>query len=179
MEMGEPESRDAGADALMGLVYDELRQLAGSFLRRQAPGHTLQPTALVHEAYIRLAKRTSLDCESRAHFFNIAAQAMRQILVDHARRRRAAKRGGSGVKVTLDEGVARTETPDVDLLSLMEALEGLSKLNQRHSDIVTLRFFGGLTVEEVAQQLGVTTRTVELDWRMARSWLVSELKKEK
>jgi len=159
----------------MPLVYDELRALAGSYFRKLPADHTLQPTALVNEAYIRLARRDDFRCESRTHFFNIAAHAMRQILVDHARARGAVKRGASQQRVTLSEGAEPSARADVVLTDLADALEALSRLNSRHADVVVLRFLGGLTVAEVAEELGVSKRTVEDDWRLARAWLIHTL----
>lgn len=157
-------------ERLMPLVYDELRSLASSFLRHERAGHTLQATALVHEAYCRLTRHTRATVRDRAHFFSIAAQAMRRILVDHARRHQAEKRIDPGDKVPLDEQTP-AEAPDVDVLALHEALNDLGEINQRQAKVVELRYFGGLTNDEAAIALGVSRATVERDWHVARIWL--------
>jgi RNA polymerase sigma factor (TIGR02999 family) len=162
-------------EKLTPLVYDELRALAQNFFRRQRPDHTLQPTALVHEAYLRLVDQSQANWADRTHFFATAAKIMRQLLADYARRHLAAKRGGGWRKITLDEAVTPTSTPHVDLIALDEALTKLTDLHERQGQVVELRFLGGLTVEETAQVLGRSPRTVELDWRMARAWLAREL----
>ncbi|MDH4256991.1 MAG: ECF-type sigma factor, partial [Gammaproteobacteria bacterium] len=155
---------------LLPLVYDELRAMAANFFARQIPGHTLQPTALVHEAYFRLARKADVEWESRAHFMAVAACAMRQILINHARDKRAAKRGGGNYRVTLDEAV----TPavgggDFDILAIDLALQKLSNMSERQAKIVELRFFSGLSIAETAHVLGVGTTTVEDDWRLAKA----------
>lgn len=159
---------------LFELVYGELRALAGSMFRGQHSDHTLQPTALVHEVWMKMVDRTSLQARDRAHFMAIAATAMRQILIDHARAKRADKRGGGVGRVTIDEAM-EPAAPDhgqpLDVLLLDEALTRLAALDGRQARIVELRMFGGLSVEETAEALSVSTRTVELDWRMARAWL--------
>jgi RNA polymerase sigma factor (TIGR02999 family) len=165
----------AAAEKLLPLVYDQLRAVADSFFRRQPSDHTLQPTALVHEAYLRLVNRKDEKWGSRAHFFAVASKAMRQILINHAERRAAAKRGGDRQKLTLNEDLTPAPQGDVDLLALDEALTELSALSERMGRVVELRFFGGLTVEEVAHVLNVSKRTVEGDWQMARTWLSREL----
>lgn len=163
------------ADRLLELIYGELRQLAGAQLVRERAGHTLQPTALVHEAWLRLIDQQRVAWQGRGHFLGIAAQAMRRILVDHARGKRRAKRGGAWRRVQLEEG-ALTEAGDgLDLLALEDALERLAQLSERQARVVELRFFGGLSSEESAELLGVTRRTVERDWRFARAWLYEEL----
>jgi len=164
---GDPEA----ADRLMPLVYDELRQLARSYLERERAGHTLQATGLVHEAYLRLVDQTSVTWQNRAHFFRVAAQVMRRILVDHARRFRASKRGGEWEKVEFDEALALAPSRSVDLIALDDALQDLAQLKPEHSQIVELRFFGGLTFEEVGEVLDISSRTAEREWRMARAWL--------
>ncbi len=170
------ESGDGAAAAkLLPLVYDQLRVVADSLFRRQPADHTLQPTALVHEAYMRLVNQKDEKWSSRAHFFAVASKAMRQILINHAERRAAAKRGGDRQKLTLSEGLTPAPERDVDVLMLDEALTRLSALSERMGRVVELRFFGGLTVEEVAHVLGVSKRTVEGDWEMARAWLAREL----
>jgi RNA polymerase sigma factor (TIGR02999 family) len=155
-------------------VYRELRGLAAAYLRRERPGHTLQPTALVHEAYLKLVDQTRLEPQNRAHFFAIAANLMRQILVNHARQRGAQKRGG-GNKVVLEDDAAAVAPREVDLLALDEALDALSRLDARQSRIVELRFFAGLTEEEIAKVLGVSEITVKRDWRLARAALYQHL----
>ena len=163
------------ADDLFRRVYQELRRLAGSYMRHERPDHTLQPTALVHEAYMRLIDQRNLPGESRAHFFGVAASVMRRILIDHARAHRANKRGGRDVKVPLDDSAALAlEHPD-SLLEIDQALERLATLDPRQARVVELRFFGGLSVEEIAGILGVGTRTVDRDWRIARGWLRRQL----
>jgi len=155
---------------LMPLVYDELRRLADHYLRGERPDHTLQPTALVHEAYLRLTDQTGMTWQNRAHFFAVAAQSMRQVLVDHARSHRAAKRG-SGQKLALDEAAGISQPQEVDLLALDEALSRLAVLDPQQSRIVELRYFGGLTVEETAEVMGLSPRTVKRAWQMAKAWL--------
>ena len=162
-------------EELMPLVYDELRRLARYYLSRERSDHTLQSTALVHEAYLRLAGENAPQWQNRAHFFGIAAHIMRQILVEHARARGATKRGGERRRITLDEGVAAAKARDVDLLALDEALERLAAINARHAHIVELRFFAGLSNEETAAALGVSAATVKRAWAVARSWLFREL----
>jgi RNA polymerase sigma factor (TIGR02999 family) len=162
-------------DALFPLVYDELRRLARARMRAEGAAHTLQPTALVHEAWFRLAAQHGAGWRDRAHFFAMAAEMMRRILVNHARDRRAAKRGGGATRVELDEAVSFFETRDVDLEALDEALQRLAALDPRASRVVELRFFAGLGIEEVAEALGVSPATVKRDWTTARAWLHREL----
>lgn len=159
---------------LLPLVYHELRRVAAGYLRRERAGHTLQPTALVHEAYVKLVNQKESDWKSRAHFLAVAAEAMQRILIDHARKHRAAKRG-SGRQITLDVDSDVALKTDVDLLALEEALKKLGQLNERQSRVVELRFFGGMNVDEVAHVLDVSPRTVKGDWRFARAWLQREL----
>ncbi|MEW6250207.1 MAG: ECF-type sigma factor [Planctomycetota bacterium] len=167
---------DAGAAArLMPLVYDRLRHLAAHYMRREAVDPALRPTDLVHEAYLRLVDQTRAEWKHQTHFFAVAAGVMRRVLVDHARGRDAQKRGRGWQRVTLDEAVAVTSAPDVDLLVLNEALARLAELDSRAAQIIELRFFGGLGNAEVAEFLRVSLRTVEDDWRMARAWLRREL----
>jgi RNA polymerase sigma-70 factor, ECF subfamily len=166
--------RDA-VDRLLPAVYGELRARAASYLRRERAGHTLQPTALVHEAYMRLVNYEKTDWQCRAHFFATASEAMRRILVDHARTRRRGKRGGGALQVTLDESNGPLEVQDFDVLALNEALERLAELDARQAKIVELRFFGGLTNEEIAEVMGVSERTVRSDWAHARVWLARTL----
>ena len=159
-------------DRLVPLVYDELHRIAASYLSHERAEHTLQPTALVNEAYIRLVQAEDLGFENRSHFLGIAARLMRQILVDYARKHGARKRGGRRERVTLTEGVAVEEgEPDVDLLALDEALARLAEKNERLARLVELRYFGGLSVEETAEVLGSSPRTVKRDWAAARVWL--------
>jgi RNA polymerase sigma-70 factor, ECF subfamily len=165
----------AALDELMPLVYDELRRLAVKYLRRERPGHTLQPTALVNEAYLLLADQRYARWQNRAQFIGVAAQLMRRILVDHARAHLAAKRGGQNFTVSLSEADRFGDKPDVDLLAIHEALERLSAIDPQQSRIVELKFFGGLTIEETEEVLGVSHSTVERDWKMARAWLRREL----
>jgi RNA polymerase sigma-70 factor, ECF subfamily len=165
----------AQADELLALVYDDLRALAARQLRRERPGHTLQPTALVHEAYLRLADGASIEWEGRAHFYRVAGRAMRQVLVDGARRRQAAKRGGDWRRVTLDPELVGDGSPEHDVLALHEALERLGRLDEPLERLIELRFFTGLTVEEAADVLGVSRRKAAKDWAAARLWLRREL----
>lgn len=163
------------AETLLPIVYDELHDLAEGYLRRERKDHTLQPTALVHEAFLRLVDQSRVDWRGRTHFFGVAAQAMKRILIDHARRRRRAKRGGDWRRVALDDAVVPPELVDVDLVALHDALETLAELDPRQARVVELRFLGGLTVNEVAEVLGVSKRTVEGDWTHAKAWLRAEL----
>ena len=161
----------------MPLVYDELRRLAASYLRRERPGQTLQATALVNEAYIRLIGEKAQNWQNRTHFLAIAALSMRQILVQRARARNAAKRGGDPQRITLDEQLlpASAQGGELDLLALDEALDKLARLDERQAKIVELRYFGGLSVEEAAEALGISPATVKRDWTLARAWLKKEL----
>ena len=162
-------------DELMPIVYEELRRQAARHLRHERAGHTLQTTALVHEAYLRLVDQRDVRWQNRAHFYAIAAQLMRRILVDHARRGSAAKRGGSALKLPLDEAFASTGEREVDLVAIDEALLKLAELDPQQSRVVELRFFGGLNVEETAEVLGVSPRTVKRDWSVAKAWLHREI----
>jgi len=159
----------------MPLVYAELRRLASGYLRRENPAHTLQTTALVHEAYLRLVDQTRTDWKDRAHFMGVAAQLMRRVLVDHARTRLAAKRGGGALRVGLDENVAGGGERLADLLALDGALVRLAAMDPEQSRIVEMRYFSGLSIEETAEAMGVSPRTVKREWRSARAWLYSEL----
>ena len=166
----------AALEKLMPLVYDELRRLASNYLRRERATHTLQPTALVNEAYLKLVDQRNAKWQNRAHFFGISAQLMRRILVDHARQHQAAKRGGSNqqrLSITSAEQVAKQ--PEVDLLALNEALEELTQMDPQQAQIVELKFFGGLSIDETAEVLGISHATVERDWKMARAWLRRQL----
>lgn len=165
----------AALDNLMPLVYEELRTLAQHYLRRERPDHTLQSTALVHEAYVRLVGQNSPPWQSRAHFFGIAARLMRQILVEHARAHQAAKRGGHAFKLTLDDAIALPQPADVDLVALDDALQRLSTLDTRQSRIVELRFFAGLSIEDAAEVLDISRATVAREWTIARAWLYREI----
>jgi RNA polymerase sigma factor (TIGR02999 family) len=167
-------SREALGE-LMPHVVDELRRMAARALRGEAGSHTLQPTALVNELYLRLAGRRSVDWKNRAHFLGFAAQAMRRVLVDHVRAKYSAKRGDGAVRVTLLPGHAASAPPDVDLIALDRALDRLTALDRRQAQIVELRFFGGLSVRETAEVLGVGEATVVRDWASARAWLFREL----
>jgi RNA polymerase sigma factor (TIGR02999 family) len=162
-------------DQLTPILYAELRRIAGRYLRHERPGQTLQATALVNEAYLRLLKDANLLFENRSHFLAIAAQSMRQILIERARARGASKRGGSRARVTLADGVAVDAPQSLDVLALEEALQRLSALDGQQARIVELRFFGGLTVEETAAALGISPATVKRDWSVARAWLYREL----
>jgi len=169
------EGDGAAAGELFPVVYDQLHTLAGRMLRHERPDHTLQATALIHEAWLRLGDQTRLDARDRAHFVAIAARSMRQILVDHARRKRAGKRGGDWDRVDLDAALAFHEGRGLDVLALHEALDRLSRVDERKGRIVEMRFFGGLTIEEVGTALGLAPKTVEGDWYLARAWLRREL----
>jgi RNA polymerase sigma factor (TIGR02999 family) len=165
-------------EKLTPLVYRELRRLAESYLRRERPGHTLQPTALAHEAYIKLIDQQSVSWRNRAHFFGIAAQTMRRILVDHARARLAEKRGGGGAKFSLDEAIDASDHRADQLVALDEALETLTTIDPQKGRVVELKYFGGMTLEETAEVLGVSRATVIREWRMAKAWLYGELNKD-
>jgi RNA polymerase sigma factor (TIGR02999 family) len=162
-------------DQMLPLVYDELHRLASSYLARERPDHTLQPTALVHEAFLRLINQREVDWRNRAQFLGVAAGLMRRILVNHARDRAAAKRGGERERVSLSLVEVPSGGPDVDLIALEDALERLAALDERKAKVVELRFFGGLSVEEVAEVLGVSRATVEREWSFARAWLFDAL----
>ena len=161
---------------LITLVYDELRRLASFYLRNERPGHTLQTTALVHEAYLRLAGQRHARWENRSQFFAIAAQQMRRILVDYARSRRSSKRGGAAVKVSLDKAVAVSRERSADVLAVDESLTKLFALDPEQARITELRFFGGLTVEETAEVIGISPATVKREWTMAKAWLIREVR---
>ncbi len=165
-------------DRVLPLIYGELRALAGSYFKRQRADHTLQPTALVHEAFLRLLGKTNPGWSSRKHFFDVAAMAMRQLLTDYARRHNAAKRGGDWARVTLGDVAGGSSLVDLDLFALDQALTKLKTLDERQSRIVELRFLAGLTVEETADVLDISPRTVKLDWHMAKSWLRQQLSDE-
>jgi RNA polymerase sigma factor (TIGR02999 family) len=174
LRAGEP----SAADRLVPELYEELRSLAASFLRRERPGHTLQPTALVHEAYLRLLAQEGIRWQDRAHFLGWAARVMRQVLVSHARTRGALKRGGGQLKVPMDEVLVSFEKRALDLQALHDALGALAALDEQKSRIVELRFFGGLSVEDVAEVLSISKSSVERQWRLARAWLRQRIEKE-
>lgn len=166
---------DRPVDDLLPIVYDELKRLAAAYLRRERPGQTLQPTALVHEAYLRLLRDRPDRWQNRAHFCAIAAHSMRQILIERARARHARKRGGAQVRVTLDEAVVGNAEPPVDLVALDEALGRLEQMDPSQARLVELRFFGGLTIEETARAMSLSPATVKRHWTIARAWLAREL----
>lgn len=168
----------AALDELTPIVYDELRRLARSYMRRQNPGHTLQTTALVNEAYLRLIDSSRINWQNRTHFFAMAARLMRRILVDFARARNSLKRGGDLQKVSLEDALAVPLEQETNLIALDEALKNLADLNPRQSQIVELRYFGGLGEEEIAAALEISVRTVRRDWSVARAWLYRELSRQ-
>jgi RNA polymerase sigma-70 factor (ECF subfamily) len=165
----------SGTDRLMEIVYDDMRGLADKFFTEETRGNTLQPTALVHEAFIKLVDRRDVDWRGKSHFFAAGATVMRRLLVDYARRRKATKRGGGRPRITLDEAVAVSTQRDEDVLAVDESLEKLKTIDKQQARIVELRFFGGLTNEEVAESLGVSRQTVQRHWAVARIWLRREL----
>ena len=173
--MIEGPDRRSELDGLLPVVYQELKRLAVIHLSREDPNHTLQPTALVHEAYLRLVDQTHVDWRNRAHFFGVAAEMMRRILVNHALARRAAKRGGDDTRISLDDAVSFFESRDVDLVALDEALAALTQLDARQGRIVELRFFAGLSIEETAEVLAVSPATVKREWGSAKAWLHREI----
>jgi RNA polymerase sigma factor (TIGR02999 family) len=167
-------------ERLMPLVYDELRRIAAKYMRGQRAGHTLQTTALVNEAYLRLIDSSRVNWQNRTHFFAISAQLMRRVLVDFARAKNSLKRGGERIQITLDERIkAVSDERETDLVALDEALQALAELNERQAQIVELRYFGGLTEEEIAETLNVSTRTVRRDWSIARAWLFRKMNAER
>jgi len=167
--------RPSAAERLLPMVYDEMRALAERFFRTERSDHTLQPTALVHEAYLRLVNERSTHWNGKAHFMAIAAQAMRRILINHAEAHRTAKRGGGWNRISLSEASDAQPGTDVDLLDLDDALSQLERLDARQCRVVELRFFSGMTVEQAAEILGISARQIELDWRMAKGWLLNHL----
>jgi RNA polymerase sigma-70 factor, ECF subfamily len=171
--------RAEAIEALLPLVYAELRRVAAAYMRRERPGQTIQATALVHEAYLRLMRERNVDWQNRSHFCAIAANSMRQILVERARARRAAKRGGEWARVSLHEGLVGGKEPEVDIEALDEALERLARRDPDQARLVELRYFGGLTIEETAAVLGVSPATVKRSWMVARAWLKKELAPER
>jgi RNA polymerase sigma factor (TIGR02999 family) len=168
-------SDDSAMRALMPRVYEELRKLARTHLQDYNPGHTLQPTALVNEAYVRLANTPADRIQGRIHFFRLASKVMRQVLIDHARSRNAIKRGGNNHRITLDGGMLADQTPGVDLLALEDALLKLEAMNSKMAQLVELRYFGGLTEQETAETLNISRTQASRIWRAARAWLASEL----
>ncbi len=168
--------RDGRApEQLLPLVYEELRKLAQGYLQNERKGHTLQATALVHEAYIRLVDWENVTWQNRAHFFAVAAQLMRRILVDHARERKAEKRGGGQQRLALDEAVSYPTRREIDLIALDDALTALAKLDKTQAEIVELRFFGGLTINETAHTLNTSPATIKREWTVAKAWLYREI----
>ncbi len=165
----------AAKERLFPLVYDELRRQARGFLSKERADHTLQPTALVHEAYLKLVDQTRVSWQNRAHFFGIASQLMRRIVIDHALAHASGKRGGAAIRLSLDDVQIPSEERAADLIALDEALKSLAEFDERKSQIVEMRFFGGLTDEEIAEALQISTRTVLRDWKTARLWLYREL----
>jgi len=159
----------------MPLVYDELRKLARHYLRQERPDHTLQSTELVHEAFMRMVGQNPPEWQSRAHFYGVAARLMRQILVDHARKQGAGKRGGDSLKLTLSDGIAESTDKGMDILALDDALNRLTELSQQQSKIVELRFFSGLSIEDTSEVLGISPATVKRHWTTARAWLFREM----
>lgn len=166
-------------EALMPLVYDELRKMAKQFMKDREVGHTLQPTVLIHEVYLKLVKQEKQSWENRAHFFGVASKAMRHIMVDYLRRRRYLKRGGDAKQIDFDESIIVSNERAVDLVDLDEALTKLSGLSDRKSRVVELKYFGGLNNDEIAKVLDVSSKTIIRDWQFARSWLLRELSDQK
>jgi len=167
----------AAADRLFDCVYEELRNLAHGLLAGRRSGNTLQPTILVHEAYLKLKGQSSIDWQDRVHFFALASRVMRQVLVDHSRRKAASRRGGGQERVTLDPSAIIASTPVVDVLDLHEALDELATHDDRQARIVEMRYFGGLEMEEIAELVEVSTRQVEREWRAARAWIGRRLRR--
>ena len=166
------------ANVLLSLVYDELRRIARQYLRKERSDHTLQPTALVHEAYMKLIDISDVSWQDRAHFFAVASNVMRHILVDHARARATDKRGGEAQRIALEDAVQLSGETDIDLLALDEAMRQLAAFDEQQSKIVELRFFGGLTIEETAHVLKISPATVKREWTMAKAWLFRRMKDE-
>jgi RNA polymerase sigma-70 factor (ECF subfamily) len=165
-------------EKLTPLIYDELRRIAHRYVQRERNGHTLETTALVNEAYLRLAGQKKIEWQNRSHFFAVTAQVMRHILIDHARRRRFLKHGGDAQQVSLGEAALMSEQRAAELVALDEALDELARIDQRKSQVVELRYFGGLSLEETAEVLGVSLMTVRRDWRAAKAWLFRRIKNE-
>jgi RNA polymerase sigma factor (TIGR02999 family) len=167
----------SAADQLLPLVYSELHRLAKGYMSRERRDHTLQPTALINQAYLRIAQQENVEWQNHAHFIGFAANVMRRVLVDHARERNAAMRGGKQIRVDLDEGLAVSKERSAEILLLEDALTRLEQLNPRQAKVVEMRYFGGLSVEEVASVLGIASRSVKRDWALARMWLFEEIQK--
>jgi len=163
---------------LVPLVYEELHRVAGAYLRRERPGHTLQSTALVHEAYLRLVDQRHANWQNRAHFYGVAAQLMRRILVDHARMRQAGKRGSGELMLSLNEDIVRGRERDVEVLALDDALKDFAEIDPQQSRIVELRYFAGLNIEETAKALGISPATVKREWNTAKAWLYNQLNRK-
>ena len=172
------EGDQVARDQLMSVVYEELHRLAHRYMKRESPGHTLQTSALVNEAFVRLVDQKNVRWQNRAHFFGIAAQMMRRILVDYARSRNYAKRGGGAVKISLDEALIVSDERSAEVVNVHEALERLAEFDARKSQIVELRFFGGLSIDETAEVLRVSPGTVMRDWTLAKAWLRREISPE-
>ncbi len=168
----------AAVDLLLPVIYDELRKLAANYLRRERPDHTLQPTALVHEAYMKLIDQSRVNWQNRAHFFGVAAQIMRRLLVDHARKHNAEKRGQDFQKLSLDENIDRAVERSAELIALDDALKTLATFDEQKARMVELRYFGGLSIEETADVLGVTPTTIKRHWRLAKAWLHGEMQRD-
>jgi RNA polymerase sigma-70 factor (ECF subfamily) len=169
------EGDEAALNRLMDLMYPKLRRIAHQYLERRRAGESLESAALTNEAYLKLVRAGGIRCENRTHFLALCSQVMRRILVDHARRRRVAKRGGHALYLALDEALLAARARGIDVLALDEALEALARIDPRKGRVVELRYFGGLKIEETAEILGVSVDTVKRDWRMARAWLLAEL----
>jgi len=166
---------EVALEQLMPLVYDELRRMAKRYMSRQPAGHTFQTTELIHETYLKIAKQDDHNWQNRAHFFGVAAKAMRHILVDYARSKQSQKRGGWQERITLSEGVVSTKSDSKEIVALDDALKNLEKIDERRSRVVELKFFGGLTMDEIAEVLHISSETVKRDWKFARTWLLREL----
>ena len=169
------EGNDEAEGLLIPIVFNQLRKIASALMRREGPAHTLQPTALVNEAYLKLTGMQEIDWQSRSHFFKVSAMLMRRILIDHARKKNAEKRGLGLDAVTFDEALLPSPKRPIDLLSLDEALNRLAEISKRYADVVEMRFFAGMTEEEIAVALGISVRTVKRAWEFARAWLYEEL----
>ena len=172
------EGDESASEQLMELLYDDLRAMASRMMNSERRHHTLQPTAVVHEAYLRLIDQNNTNWQNRAHFLAVCAEIIRRILIDYARKQKADKRGGNNQRVTLDNHLAMCEERDLDLLALDEAMNRLASLNERQTKVIEMRFFGGMTEKEVASVLGVSRTTVADDWSVARAWLSRELSGE-
>jgi RNA polymerase sigma-70 factor (ECF subfamily) len=169
------EGDEAALNRLMDLMYPKLRRIAHGYLERRRPGESLESAALANEAYLKLVRAGGIRCENRSHFLALCSQVMRRILVDHARRRRVAKRGGNALYLALDEALLAARARGIEVLALDEALDALARIDPRKARVVELRYFGGLRIEETAEVLGVSIETLKRDWRLARAWLLAEL----